>query len=441
MKRKSIKDSTIIIIGFCLVVFIAIMIIAPKRMEESDIAGAADPGAVPHWLDSLTNADSDYAPLEKMDKEVGRFMGKWNIRGMSISVSRNDSLLYTKGFGYADKEKGEIMQPKHIMRIASVSKLITAVAIMKLVEEGKLSLSSTVFGPQGILNNPEYTEILGDSRAQNITIENLLQHKGGFTTAAGDPMFNTVEIKRLKQLDHAPSNDELIKIVMSRKLGFEPGMGRKYSNFGYMLLSKVIEKVTGESYWDYVRTNILAPAGAYNMRPAHNYYEERQPDEVKYYSPDTTLVEDINNNGKMVNRCYGGANINALLGAGGWASSSADLSRLVASIDGNPHVKDILTKESIEKMTAHADDDKLSLGWSESDGMGTWTRTGTLASAHAIVKKFPNGECWVITMNTGVWTGFRFSQDLEELIRSLREKYSSSLPKQDLFISKENPKS
>lgn len=370
---------------------------------------------------------------KELEADINRFMGKWDIKGMSIAVSRNDSLLFAKGFGFADREKGIPMEANSIMRIASVSKLITATAIMKLVETGKLNLKSRVLGAQGILNDRGFTEAIRDERIKDITVEDLLLHKGGFTLGAGDPMFNTAEIIKAKHLDRAPTNDDLIKIVMGRRLGFHPGAGRRYSNFGYMLLSRVIEKVSGMSYWEYVQQNILHPIGCYGFRPATNYYDLRHPREVKYYSPDSELVEEFNGSGKMVDRCYGGANINALMGAGGWVASAADLNRFVASIDGTGVRKDILRISSIDLMTAFDKGEKMCFGWTETDGKGKMSRSGTLSSAHALVVKFADNECWVITMNSGVWTGFHFTRELERLIDRLRLKYSDQFPARDLF--------
>ncbi len=368
-----------------------------------------------------------------MEKDIERFMSKWDIKGMELAISRNDSLIFAKGFGWSDKEQGEMMEANHIMRIASASKLITASAIMKLVEDGKLSLDSKVFGENGILNRRDFTESIRDHRVDSITIEHLLRHEGGFTLGAGDPMFNTVELKKAKKLTKAPTNEELVRIVLDRRLGFQPGHGRRYSNFGYMLLSLVIEKVTGETYWDYVTENILHPAGVYGFMPATNYYEERNPKEVRYYSPDAELVEDINTPGKMVDRSYGGANINALMGAGGWCASAADLCRFVASIDGDTGLKDVLKPESVERMTAHKDKEKICFGWTDSDEHGRWTRSGTLSSAHALIMRFPDGECWVITANSGVWTGYKFTRSLEGLVNTLRSRYSEHLPQRNLF--------
>ena len=432
MKRKNIKDSTIYIIGFCIAAFAAICIFRPVHKAAKEKA-EADSVIGTRWIDTLCNNSSDYEPLYPMEKDVERFMSKWDIKGLSLAISRNDSLVFAKGFGWADKEREEMMEANHIMRIASASKLVTAAAIMKLVEEGKLSLQSRVLGEGGILNRKDFTESIKDHRMDSITVEHLLRHEGGFTLGAGDPMFNTVELKKAKHLTKAPTNDELVRIVLGRRLGFQPGNGRRYSNFGYMLLSLVIEKVSGNNYWDYVKENILYPVGVYGFMPATNYYSEKNPREVKYYSPDAELVEDINTPGKMVDRCYGGANINALLGAGGWCASAADLCRFVAAIDGDSRLKDVLKPESVARMTAHRDKEKICFGWTESDENGRWTRSGTLSSAHALIMRFPDGECWVITMNSGVWTGYKFTRSLENLVNTLRSRYSGHLPSRDLF--------
>ncbi len=433
MKRRDIKNTTIYIIIFCVLSFILIIILAPKSVRNQSASRTAD-GKKILWSDTISNSSSDINELKDMENEILRFMSKWDIKGMSIAVSRNDSLLYVKGLGYADLEKLEPMNANSVMRIASVSKLVTATAIMKLVESGKLNLNEKVFGADGILNDAGFTESIRDERIYNITVEDLLHHKGGFTLGAGDPMFNTAEIIKAKKLDGAPSEDELIKIVLNRRLGFHPGAGKRYSNFGYMLLSKIIEKKSGKSYWDYVTEKVLNPSGCYAFKPATNYYEEKYPMEVKYYSPDNELVEEFNGSGRMVDRCYGGANINGLKGAGGWITSAADLIRFVAYIDGIGVKKDILSAESVRLMTAYEENgDKQCFGWTDSDGKGKLMRSGTLSSAHALIEKFPDNECWVITMNSGVWRGYHFTREMQRLIEKLRIKYSQKFPARDLF--------
>lgn len=385
------------------------------------------------WSDKLTNELSYSSELVGMDRQIERFIGKWNIKGLSLAVTRNDSLLYAKGYGMADIEDGREMTPQNIMRLASASKLVTAIAIMRLVEDGKLKLSSTVFGPHGILNDSSFTNAIKDPRLFDITVDHLLQHKGGFGMGAGDPMFNTKDIITAKNLPGPPTNEELTEIVLGRKIAFTPGQGFRYSNFGYMLLSLVIERVTGRDYWDYVTDEVLHPAGCYRFRPATNYYADRNEDEVRYYGPDNEPVEEWNGSGRMVERVYGGSNINGLLGAGGWCASASDLARLVAATDKYPHVSNIISNESIDSLTAFAKDDKVSRGWSEIDEQGKWRRTGTLSSTHTLIERFPNGECWVLITNSGVWTGHNFSRSMTQLVSDLRARYGNLFPLRDLW--------
>lgn len=435
MTRGDIRRGVGLIMLFALACCVAIFAFAFALQKKDEVAPAsiADAATAAHWADSLTNHSSDFKPLSAMDSEIERFMARWNIKGMQLAVTRGDSLLYAKGYGMADAEQNRKMTPVNIMRLASASKLVTAVAIMKLREEGRLSLDSKVFGPEGILNDTAYTNAINDPRLLDITVDHLLQHKAGFGMGAGDPMFNTRDIIASRHLDAPPSNEQLVSIVLPRRIAFTPGQGFRYSNFGYMLLSLIVERVSGESYWDYVEQEVLRPAGCRHFRPATNYYADRHPDEVRYYGPDTVAVEEWNGSGRMVERVYGGSNVNGLAGAGGWLASAPELARLVASIDNLPRVKNILTPESIDSLTAFEKGGKRSRGWSEIDEHGKWRRTGTLSSTHALIERFPNGECWVLLTNSGVWTGHNFSGEMTRLVSNLRARYSPMMPRRDLF--------
>ncbi len=435
MTRGDIKRGTVCTILFSIVAYIVIFIIynhhtSCSREEETVVA---QKGPEVLWTDTLTNHSSTWQALQPMDGEIERFMQKWHIKGLSFAVTRHDSLLYAKGYGYADAEIGRKLEATDIMRIASASKLVTAIGVMKLVEQGKLTLDTKIFGPEGILNDTAYTNAMCDKRMLDITVDHLLRHMGGFGRGAGDPMFTTNEIIKAKHLQGPPTPEELVKIVLGRRIAFAPGNGRIYSNFGYMLLSMAMERVSGMSYWDYVTENVLKPAGCYTFRPATNYYEERHANESKYYAPDDELVEEFNGSGRMVSRVYGGNDFNALKGAGGWCTSAADFARLVASADGDPVLKDVISRNSVATLTQHSDDEKLARGWSESDGKGKWTRTGTLSSTHTLVQRYPNGDCWVLITNSGIWTGYHFTSDLNRLLERIRSRYSDSLPKRNLF--------
>ena len=403
------------------------------------VAGA-DGIRVPVVLNEvLTNEMSDTTALAGMDKSVETFMQYWHIRGLSLSVMRNDSLLYAKGYGWADKENKVRMEPGHILRLASVSKLITATGIMKLIEQERLSLDSRVFGPEGILCDSSFTEIIKDRRYFDITVEQLMRHKGGFTTRAGDPMFITGTIMLQNRLSEPPDHETLVKTQIKRNLQFTPGETQYYSNFGYLLLSMVIEKVTGTDYESWMQENILKPAGCVDMHIANNYYSERYPNEVRYYvQDDDEPAAEFNNSGRMVVKCYGGNDVHSLSGAGAWVASTPELARFVASIDGRPEVPDIISRESVRLMTEWFDPETYSLGWNDTKPTGEWTRTGTFSGTSALIKYFPDGECWILVTNTSTWKGPRMASYSNELFQKSREKYSSLLPCRNFFYEEED---
>ena len=385
---------------------------------------------------TLTNALSDTLTLKPIDRNVKEFMDYWKIRGLSLSIIKNDSLVFSKGYGWADKEKKVKMEPYHILRMASVSKLLTATGIMKLEEKGLLTLDDKVFGPEGILNDPVYTAAIKDTNYFKITVEDLLRHKGGFTTRAGDPMFSTRTIILQNHLKTPPDHETLVKFQLKRRLGFEPGTWQEYSNFGYLLLSMIIEKVTGVDYESWMQESVLKPAGCLDMHIAKNYYSEKYENETRYYvQDDDQPVFEFNNSGRSVPRCYGGNDIPTLSGAGAWAASTAELARFVASIDGKPSVPDIISARSVQRMTEWFDPDTYSLGWNDTKPTGEWTRTGTFAGTSALVKYFPDGECWILITNTSTWKGTRLARYTTAMFEKSREECSALLPKRDLFYT------
>lgn len=394
---------------------------------------AAVKGEPTAWHDTLSNKASTFAALELMDRKISRFMDKWDLRGMSVAVTRHDSLIFAKGYGWSNAEFGIPLEANMVMRIASSSKLITAVAVMKLCEEGRLSLDSKVFGEKGVLNDTIYSNVISDKRLYDLTVDHLLVHKGGFSGRAGDPMFNIKDIMTSNGLSEAPRGSELARAVLRRRLAAAPGEMRRYSNFGYMLLSLVVEKVVGKDYWDYVTSDLLGDVCTGGFYPATNYLSERYDCESQYYAPDTVLVEEYNGSGKMVPRVYGGTDVYGLMGAGGWLASAPAIARLVAVIDGDSRVPDILSASSIAKMTEYDEECPACRGWSHIEKDGSWLRTGTLYSAHSFVKHFPDGECWVITTNTGVWIGHNFVRQFVQLVDMLRADYGAVMPKQNLW--------
>lgn len=382
--------------------------------------------------EKLNNTMSELPETEGLDKKVKAFMRKWQIKGASLAVMRNDSLVYAKGYGWADEAEGIAMEPSHILRMASVSKLITATGIMVLQDRDSLSIKDTVFGPSGILNDSLFNTIIKDKNYHKITIEHLLRHQGGFYR---DPLFSSLDVMKQMQLDNPPVKEDFYKLVLRNRLRFMPGDWEKYSNFGYLLLSEIIEKVSGKPYEQFIREEVLRPAGCFDMHIGGSYYSDRRPNEVRYYTHegDGKFIEEYNGSGIMVERCYGGNNIPLLSGAGAWCGSPAEIARLVASIDGKSEVEDIISAEAVAQMTEYFDKETYSLGWNDTDPQKGWSRTGTLAGTSALVKYFPDGECWILITNTSTWRGPGLARYTDDMFKQCRELYSDRLPDRNLF--------
>lgn len=388
-----------------------------------------------HLNDTLTNALSDQPELHAMDSIMRRYLKRWEINGAQLAISRHDSLIYARGFGFADKDRQIPMEPSYIMRMASVSKLVTATGIMKLRDMGKVRLSDKVFGPKGILNDTFYVNSIKDKRYLDITVEQLLRHKAGFTNYAGDPIFSTRYIMQQNRLTTPPDHRTLLRIVLKRHLGYTPGTAQRYCNIGYTLLSLIIEKRMGMPYEQFMQKYVLEPAGCYDFHIAGNYLKDRRPNETVYYMHSSSEpAQEFNNSGRLVTRCYGENDITTALGAGAWVASAAELCRLVASIDGDPTVPDVLSKQAVSMMTQEMPDHQYSLGWNFTPKRGPWIRTGSLVGTSALVLRYADGECWVFITNTSTWKGHEFSKDTMALFEKLRKKYGKNMPKWNIFV-------
>ena len=216
--------------------------------------------------------------LALIHNKVRAYMTANNVPGLSIAISDNERLVYAAGFGYADKEKGEPFGPAHRARIASVSKPVTHVAVMRAIQKTTLGLNSKVFGNGSVLGG-QYSTPSNNKEIENITVDHLISHRGGFVNVnkdgnKSDPMFAY----------SGSSHKGLIKWALKEyPLGSQPGVKYSYSNFGYCVLGRIIEAKTGKSYETYVRNTILKPAGAGGMEIGGNKESDRKKNEVKYY--------------------------------------------------------------------------------------------------------------------------------------------------------------
>lgn len=399
----------------------------PAAVENpGDVRDKLTPGNI-----RLTNADSSDSMFNENDWIIQSFMNKWKIQGLSLAVAKDGKMVYARGYGYADTASASEVQPYSKFRIASISKLVTAVAIMKLHEEGKLGLDDRIFGPDGILNDSCYCSPR-DKRVFDITVAHLLSHEGGWSQRYGDQMFMPHVVAQQMNAQLPVGLPTIIRFALGKRLHFTPGTSRSYSNLGYGILGLVVEKVSGMKYDRYCREKILEPLGIYDMLPARNLESQKAPFEVTYYEPyGMPLKPSIYGTGEMVPVRYGGNDIETLGSAGAWLSTSPDLLRLLLAVDGFVTREDILTDESIQFMT-DVNNNFAPVGWKSTMIDGNWWRTGSFSGSAGMLKRQPDGISWVILLNTSTWNG----PEIHSTIKTMMEKYIARVqewPGNDLF--------
>jgi D-alanyl-D-alanine carboxypeptidase len=197
-------------------------------------------GALNLVLHRMTEADA----LRALSARADRLGGDDEFSG-AVLVARDDRVLFGHAYGRADRKRGVPNTVSTRFRIGSMNKMFTAVAILQLVEAGKVKLTA----PLGTYL-PDYPN---RQVATKVTIHQLLTHTGGTGDIFG-PEFDAHR-KELRTLA------DYVRLYGTRGPEFEPGSRWAYSNYGFVLLGVVIERVTGHSYYDYVQAHIYAPAG------------------------------------------------------------------------------------------------------------------------------------------------------------------------------------
>jgi CubicO group peptidase (beta-lactamase class C family) len=294
-------------------------------------------------------------------------------------------------FGVADRDKSETLSPLHLFRIASVTKPITSAAIFSLIEQGRLHLGDRVFGPGGVLGSdfgaPPYRP-----QVDQITIEHLLTHTGGgWSNAHDDPMFMN------PGMNHA----QLIEWVLrNRSLDHPPGQSYAYSNFGYCVLGRVIEKVARRGYAAFLGDTVLKRCGLTDMAIAGNTLAQRRRGEVVYYAQGH---EDP----------YG-MNVTRMDSHGGWIARPADLVQFAMNVDGFS-ASSILKPDTIRTMTtASSANAGYAKGWAVNKA-GNWWHSGSLPGTSTIMVRTRSGFCWAAFINTSR-PDSALDDDLDKLI-------------------------
>jgi N-acyl-D-amino-acid deacylase len=238
--------------------------------------------------------------LEPVEQAYAQFMERHGIPGDSVAILKEGRMVYARGIGLTERAEKHVVETGTTFRIASLSKPITALAVVSLIEQGKLSYEQKVFS---YLDYPTpYEGAKRDPRLDLITIKHLLQHSGGWDRSTAidpdgevsfDPRFHTNAASRdLTRNDQPPATAErIIRWMIGKPLQFDPGSRYAYSNLGYCTLGRVIEKATGQPYETYMRL-MLAKAGITSMRLGGSRLTELGVHESRYHDVASKGVGD-----------------------------------------------------------------------------------------------------------------------------------------------------
>ncbi len=306
-------------------------------------------------MNRLTAADMTNSPLSS-ERYVHRWMRRWKVPGASLVVVERGRRTLARGYGYRDREARLPATPRTVYGLASVTKSFTALAVLRLEEEGKLSTQDPI-----VRHLPEFKT--PDSRAtKRITIHHFLTHTSGlpplplatYTAArilALDPSYDRQADRRAGiDPDHFPIDTyeqmmEYLRTARYRLLG-PPGRWFSYSNEAFGLLGAVIERASGRTYESYLEEEILRPAG---MRSTtfDSGIMRRYPEVTTLYSPKPTGTR----HGLVPSQTW--SETSCLRACGGLRSNVEDLARFLQIFleDGKADGERIVTAASVRKMT------------------------------------------------------------------------------------------
>ncbi len=291
----------------------------------------------------------DVPELSVFDDTFQTYMSERAIPNGSVAVTRNGKLVLARGYTFGDRADMQT-QPTSLFRLASLSKPITGAAIAYLIMQGNLNLADKLVD---LIDLQPISGNINDDRINDITVAHLLHHVAGWDREQSfDPMFRDEEIATAYGISFPIEIQHIIDYMADRSLDNPPGEQYAYSNFGYSLLGRIIEAVTGEQYEAYVKTHVLNPIGAVDMRLGRSLRANRFDHEVAYYMEEgpQPVASVVENNTMAESWSYGGWNLENMDAHGGWLASAVDLARFAVAYD-DPNNSPIINEQTMPIIT------------------------------------------------------------------------------------------
>jgi serine beta-lactamase-like protein LACTB len=324
-------------------------------------------------LATLNAATLAAAKMETLAATLSAEWSRWKAPGLSAAVVADQHLVWSRGLGLADLEQHVPAMPATVYRIASISKTITAVAVMQLAEQAKLDLDEPI---------QRYCPTFPE-KPWPITARQLLAHLGGIRGYLSlDELYNT---------HHYTNLVEALALFKDDPLQFEPGTQFSYTTYGYTILGCAIEGASGMAYVDYVRDHIIEAAAMSHTRP----------DDVYAIIPNRAQSYRKAPNGEIQNAPL--TDTSYKIPGGGWCSTAEDLARFAVAVQTDGLVgKDTLEQMFTRQKTRDGHDIPFGLGWAigERNGHREVWHTGGLQGVSTILYMRPEqGFAAVLLLN------------------------------------------
>jgi CubicO group peptidase (beta-lactamase class C family) len=332
----------------------------PVETTSTSSVSSVVPTTLPPKPEPLPNSELFDAAIKLHTLDAGS-------RDVSAAVVFEGQVVHT--FAASTSKSSRQVNVDTNFRIASISKILTAVTVLKLVEQGELELDEPIVGfIADSLGVP-----LADERARSITIRQLLSHTSGISNF-------------LKIFFDAGTYDQMgmLKVALGETLASEPGSTFKYGNVSYVLLGKAIERATGLSYQDATRQLVLAPLGLQSFRLVGTY-DFGPTDALHAVSGGRTYMEQL------------GA-------AGGWVATATDVAKLLDSLDPQSPSLHIISEKYMELMKLPATPVPVGPLWDYGLGLrlfvsGEWGHSGSIENVHSMAVHRPDGLTVSVLVN------------------------------------------
>ncbi len=342
--------------------------------------------------------------LRHLDRLMRDILREYNIPGASLAIAAKGRLVFARGYGWADVENKKPVRPVSRFNLASCSKPITAAAVLKLVDAGKVRLDDKVFALLSDIKQLPDAKV--DPRIHTVTVRQLLHHAGGLVRAHG-PL---ATISRRLKVEPPVTVAQATAFSLGKPLLFDPGQEAKYSNLGFLVLRLVVEHASGQDYETFAAEHVLKPMG---IRAAHlDRMEGYWLNEVHRYAG---------------GKCHPGGH-GELKGGGCWVLSTVDAMRFMTSLDGSRGER-VLSQRAYQQMLAPLPSlGKTSrqrhngLGWDiveRAPGGMLYSKNGGVAGIATWMEHLPNGVCWAVFFNGNVKDN---NDEEEERPRKLSDK-------------------